>query len=256
MSSRALDQQRIQLLTVGTNSTHTFGNGMNSGTNIAANPTYSQVPRGTQAVGTVARFSVPGRQATIHDMALLVRFLNSQQPAVLSQLPAGMTFQVESQSANLVIAYSALNIFVHSITTTLAAMELKLDEKRDAREKKKTKEILARQARIERNERRKMKAKTMAEKIQQGRSLYKNEEGWETGIAQKAVRKFNPNADWGSDDLYTNIEVDPMQVVVAEPEMEPEYKVYRRVSPLRDSFTPDDLVEEEEGSWGAEGGWD
>jgi hypothetical protein len=254
MSSRILDQHRNQLLTVGTNSTHTLGNGMNSVTNVAANPTYSQVLRGTQAVGTAARSSVPGRQTTIHDMALLVRFLNSQQPAVLSQLPAGMTFQVESQSANLVIAYSALNMFVHSITTNLAAMELKLDEKRDAREKKKTKDMLAAQARVERNERKKMKAEKMAEKIQQGRSLYKNEEGWETGIAQ--VRKFNPNADWGSDDLYTNVEVNPMQVVVAEPEMEPEYKIYRRVSPLRDSFTPDDLIKEEEGGWGAEENWD
>lgn len=190
-------------------------------------------------------------------MSLLLRFLTLQQPNVLSQLPVGVTVQVDSLYTYQALVYSALCLFVDSINKNLAAIEQRQEAKREVREKQKAKEISMRQGIAARNERKKLKAKERAQKIQEALADYKSGGRCELGWEKKIVRRRNPEADWGAEDdeAFTQVEVDPLQVLIAEPELEPEYVIQRRISPLSQSRHPDSMLQEEKADQEGEGGW-
>jgi hypothetical protein len=246
-----LDNPRHQFLTTCTNLANS---GLTDVTNNLTKSFYSQFARCDQVSNTISQSSSPGRCTATHDISLLLRFLNSQQPNVLSQLPVGVTFQVDSQCADQAVAYIALHLFVDSIDKNLAAIEQKQEAKREARENQKTKELSLRRAIAVRNESKKLKAKARAQKIQDAIAKYKSEGRCEIGLGKKIVMKHNPDADWGAgdDEAFIQVKVDPLQVLMPEPELEPEYVVQRRVSPLYQSHTPEGMAKEEEEAdgWG------
>lgn len=247
-----MDHPRYQFLTA---CTDVASNGLADMTNNLTKSFYSQFAKCDQVSNIVTESSNPRRWTVISDTTLLVPFLNSQQPNVLSQLPVGVTFQVDGQYAGQVIAYSALHLFVEGINKNLAAIEQKQEAKRDAREKQKAKELSIRRAIAARNERKKLKAKERVRRIQEALTEYKSGGELEIGLEKKIVRKRNPDADWGADDdeAFIQVEIDPLQALMAEPELEPEYVVHRRVSPLHQSHTPDGMLKEEEEE--GEDGW-
>lgn len=166
---------------------------------------------------------------------MLAQYLTTHQHTLSSNPSTGTTF-------GFLTAYTALGLFISHIEKNLSLREEQQAQQLQARRDRNAKEHLAREAQKKRNEERVKKMEELVERIKKacdgaGSEMPKT----------KVVKRYNPNAAWDSDELCEEVEVDPVQLLADGLVLEREYETRRRVSPLVEGWTVENLDEEDNG---------